>query len=100
MSEPGLARHLARLLPAGFPLMLAASSPVRDWLIWSGSSVGDRPCFSFRGASGIDGTLSLAMGLLALGPSRCWSPVIWRCSMTAMAGCIPGQRSSLAGGVD
>ena len=69
MSEPGLARHLARLLPAGFPLMLAASSPVRDWLIWSGSSGADRPCFSFRGASGIDGTLSLAMGLsLALGP--------------------------------
>ena len=69
VSEPGLARHLARLLPAGFPLMLAASSPVRDWLIWSGSSGADRPCFSFRGASGIDGTLSLAMGLsLALGP--------------------------------
>ena len=68
VSEPGLARSLARLLPAGLPVMLAASSPVRDWLIWSGSAGADRPCFSFRGASGIDGTLSLAMGLsLTLG---------------------------------
>ena len=63
VTEPGLARQLARLLPAGLPLMLAASSPVRDWLIWSGAAGADRPCFSFRGASGIDGTLSLAMGL-------------------------------------
>ena len=43
--------------------MLAASSPVRDWLTWSGRAGSDRRCFSFRGASGIDGTLSLAMGL-------------------------------------
>lgn len=73
VNEPALARGLAQLLPAGLPLMLAASSPVRDWLTWSGSCPGSRsgsrPCFSFRGASGLDGTLSLAMGLaLKQGP--------------------------------
>ena len=63
VNEPALSRYLARLLPAGLPVMLSASSPVRDWLTWSGRAGADRPCFSFRGASGIDGTLSLAMGL-------------------------------------
>ncbi len=63
VNEPALSRYLARLLPAGLPVMLSASSPVRDWLTWSGTAGADRPCFSFRGASGIDGTLSLAMGL-------------------------------------
>jgi 2-succinyl-5-enolpyruvyl-6-hydroxy-3-cyclohexene-1-carboxylate synthase len=63
ISEPALAFQLAQLLPPGLPVMLAASSPVRDWLTWSGRAGSDRRCFSFRGASGIDGTLSLAMGL-------------------------------------
>ena len=63
VTEPALALQLTRLLPAGLPVMLAASSPVRDWLIWTGSAGAGRPCFSFRGASGIDGTLSLARGL-------------------------------------
>ena len=69
VSEPALAFQLADLLPPGLPVMLSASSPVRDWLTWSGRSGSDRRCFSFRGASGIDGTLSLAMGLaLETGP--------------------------------
>ena len=69
VTEPALALHLAELLVPGLPVMLAASSPVRDWLVWSGAAGSDRRCFSFRGASGIDGTLSLAMGLaLELGP--------------------------------
>jgi len=69
VSEPALAFQLADLLPPGLPVMLAASSPVRDWLTWSGRAGSNRRCFSFRGASGIDGTLSLAMGLaLETGP--------------------------------
>ena len=69
VSEPALAFQLADLLPPGLPVMLAASSPVRDWLTWSGRAGSDRRCFSFRGVSGIDGTLSLAMGLaLETGP--------------------------------
>ena len=63
VNEPALAHWLPLLLPPQLPVMLAASSPVRDWLIWGGLQAQTRRCFSFRGASGIDGTLSLAMGL-------------------------------------
>ena len=43
--------------------MLASSSPIRDWLSYSGEGAFTRRCFGFRGASGIDGTLSMGMGL-------------------------------------
>ena len=43
--------------------MLAASSPVRDWQAFASSALSHHRCFSFRGASGIDGTLSLGLGL-------------------------------------
>jgi 2-succinyl-5-enolpyruvyl-6-hydroxy-3-cyclohexene-1-carboxylate synthase len=63
LSEPALARQLGRLLPPGLPLMLANSSPVRDWAGYADPAVPARPVFGFRGASGIDGTLSIACGL-------------------------------------
>ncbi len=70
ISEPALARWLPRLLPADLPIMLAASSPVRDWLSYAGLDAFRRRCYGFRGASGIDGTLSLGMGLaMANGPT-------------------------------
>jgi 2-succinyl-5-enolpyruvyl-6-hydroxy-3-cyclohexene-1-carboxylate synthase len=62
-SEPSLARQLNRLLPAGLPLMLANSSPVRDWESFADPCAAARPVYGFRGASGIDGTLSEACGL-------------------------------------
>lgn len=62
-SEPALARQLSRLLPPGLPLMLANSSPVRDWACFADPAAASRPVFGFRGASGIDGTLSEACGL-------------------------------------
>ena len=69
-NEPALMFALARLLPAELPVMLAASSPVRDWQAFAASDTGRRRCYSFRGASGIDGTLSLALGIAAeLGPT-------------------------------
>ncbi|QNI84995.1 2-succinyl-5-enolpyruvyl-6-hydroxy-3- cyclohexene-1-carboxylic-acid synthase [Synechococcus sp. PROS-7-1] len=69
VSEPALMRRLPQLLPPALPVMLAASSPVRDWLAFAAADSGQRRCFSFRGASGIDGTLSLAVGLSReLGP--------------------------------
>ncbi|MCT0199259.1 2-succinyl-5-enolpyruvyl-6-hydroxy-3-cyclohexene-1-carboxylic-acid synthase [Synechococcus sp. CS-1325] len=61
--EPALARALSRLLPPQLPVMLASSSPVRDWESFSDPAAAARPLFGFRGASGIDGTLSLAAGL-------------------------------------
>ena len=69
ISEPALARWLPRILPSDMPIMLSASSPVRDWLSYAGKEALNRRCFGFRGASGIDGTLSLGMGLaMAKGP--------------------------------
>jgi len=62
-SEPALARRLSRLLPPGLPLMLANSSPVRDWESFADPAAPLRPMVGFRGASGIDGTLSEACGL-------------------------------------
>ena len=63
LCEPWLARSLGRLLPPGLPVMLASSSPVRDWESFSAADAPWRPLHGFRGASGIDGTLSIACGL-------------------------------------
>jgi 2-succinyl-5-enolpyruvyl-6-hydroxy-3-cyclohexene-1-carboxylate synthase len=61
--EVALARRLGRLLPAGLPVLLANSSPVRDWESFGDPAAPPRPMHGFRGASGIDGTLSSACGL-------------------------------------
>jgi 2-succinyl-5-enolpyruvyl-6-hydroxy-3-cyclohexene-1-carboxylate synthase len=61
--EPALVRQLSRLLPAHLPLMLANSSPVRDWESFADPTGPPRPMHGFRGVSGIDGTLSEAFGL-------------------------------------
>jgi 2-succinyl-5-enolpyruvyl-6-hydroxy-3-cyclohexene-1-carboxylate synthase len=63
--EPALARRLSRLLPEGVPLLLANSSPVRDWESFAVAEGPPRPVYGFRGASGIDGTLSQAFGIAA-----------------------------------
>jgi 2-succinyl-5-enolpyruvyl-6-hydroxy-3-cyclohexene-1-carboxylate synthase len=46
--------------------MLASSSPVRDWESFSDPLAPQRRVYGFRGASGIDGTLSIACGLAEL----------------------------------
>jgi len=63
LQEPVLVRQLSRLLPAHRPLMLANSSPVRDWESFADPTGPPRPMHGFRGVSGIDGTLSEACGL-------------------------------------
>ncbi len=69
INELSIYLYLLNILPRDIPLMLSASSPVRDFLTYSGSLGFTRRCFSFRGASGIDGNLSLAIGLsIVLGP--------------------------------
>ncbi len=61
--ESKLSWLLPNLLPPKTPLMIANSMPVRDveWF-WPPSDRGIRPYFS-RGANGIDGTLSTALGI-------------------------------------
>ena len=63
ITELKIANFVPRIWPADFPIMLSASSPIRDWLTFSENGTLSRKCFSFRGASGIDGTLSLALGI-------------------------------------
>ena len=58
-----LANFVPKIWPENYPIMLSASSPIRDWLTFSENGTLTRKCFSFRGASGIDGTLSLALGI-------------------------------------
>ena len=79
VTEPALMNALPELLPPGLPLMLAASSPVRDWQTFAAADLGSRRCFSFRGASGIDGTLSLALGL-----ARVQGPTVLICGDLAL----------------
>ena len=61
--EVKLSWLLPTLLPPKTPLMIANSMPVRDveWF-WPLNNQGIRPYFN-RGANGIDGTLSTAMGI-------------------------------------
>jgi 2-succinyl-5-enolpyruvyl-6-hydroxy-3-cyclohexene-1-carboxylate synthase len=67
LSEPRVARELGATLPADTTLVVAASMPVRDvetfWPVRS-----DPPrVVSNRGANGIDGTISTALGVAAAG---------------------------------
>ena len=63
ITECALAYLIPNIWPEKFPIMLSASSPIRDWITFSGLNALSRRCFSFRGASGIDGTLSMALGI-------------------------------------
>jgi len=63
ITEFKLANLVPKIWPSENPIMLSASSPIRDWLTFSENCTLTRNCFSFRGASGIDGTLSLALGI-------------------------------------
>ena len=63
ITEYKLANFVPKIWPENYPIMLSASSPIRDWLTFSENATLTRECFSFRGASGIDGTLSLALGI-------------------------------------
>lgn len=66
LTEPGIARGLVGALPAGSTLVTSSSMPVRDVEWWSKPRHGVR-FLANRGANGIDGVLSTAVGVATAG---------------------------------
>ncbi|MBD1830848.1 2-succinyl-5-enolpyruvyl-6-hydroxy-3-cyclohexene-1-carboxylic-acid synthase [Microcoleus vaginatus GB1-A2] len=61
--EPKVSWLLSQILPPGTPIFIANSMPVRDVeFFWKPNNLGIKPFFN-RGANGIDGTLSTALGV-------------------------------------
>lgn len=62
-TEPGVARAVAAATAAvGARVVVASSMPIRD-LEWFGGDTGPLPVLANRGANGIDGVLSTAVGV-------------------------------------
>jgi 2-succinyl-5-enolpyruvyl-6-hydroxy-3-cyclohexene-1-carboxylate synthase len=64
LTEPGVARLVARHRPPGGTVVVASSMPVRDYEWYGGPTATG---FANRGANGIDGVLSTALGLALAG---------------------------------
>jgi 2-succinyl-5-enolpyruvyl-6-hydroxy-3-cyclohexene-1-carboxylate synthase len=61
--EPRASWELSRLLPKGTPVFVANSMPVRDLEYFWGPEGRELEVYFNRGANGIDGTLSTALGV-------------------------------------
>jgi 2-succinyl-5-enolpyruvyl-6-hydroxy-3-cyclohexene-1-carboxylate synthase len=67
LTEPGVARLLPGAVPEGTKLLVSSSMPVRD-VEWYAPALERPPAvFANRGANGIDGVCSTALGLAAAG---------------------------------
>lgn len=62
ITEPAIARTLSKHIPPGSRLVVSSSMPVRD-LEWFAEPRNDLPVYANRGASGIDGVVSTAVGV-------------------------------------
>ena len=66
VSEPAVARAVTGGLAAGTALVVSSSMPVRD-VEWYGTTRDDIEVFANRGANGIDGVTSTAIGIALTG---------------------------------
>jgi 2-succinyl-5-enolpyruvyl-6-hydroxy-3-cyclohexene-1-carboxylate synthase len=66
-NEPAVARSVVATLPPDAILMVGSSMPVRDVDTFGGSRAAPLRILGNRGANGIDGTLSTALGAAATG---------------------------------
>ena len=73
LSEPGVHRALDAALGDGEQLLLASSMPVRDAEAFLTGSERRVRCFSNRGANGIDGLVSTAVGLAIGADAPTWA---------------------------
>ena len=70
LSEAEIARSLIRLAPGGSRIYLGNSLPVRSAELYGAADRRGLQFFANRGANGIDGTLSSALGTAAVGDGR------------------------------
>jgi 2-succinyl-5-enolpyruvyl-6-hydroxy-3-cyclohexene-1-carboxylate synthase len=66
LSEPGIARQLTKGLAPGATLVVSSSMPIRD-VEWYGVARDDITVLANRGANGIDGVTSTAVGVALAG---------------------------------
>ena len=62
LTEPGVARLVASAVPPGTTIVASSSMPLRDLEWFGGAIAGDAEVLANRGANGIDGVVSTALG--------------------------------------
>jgi 2-succinyl-5-enolpyruvyl-6-hydroxy-3-cyclohexene-1-carboxylate synthase len=94
-TEPGVARAVLDALPEASMLVVSSSMPVRD-LEWFGRAREGVTVFANRGANGIDGVVSTAVGV-ALGSGR---PTTLLIGDVALLHDVNGLLGAVARGID